>query len=716
MDTNSRQGINGTYTLRQLLGENITIVIPDMQRDYCWGADGEGGKVEPFMKSLLRLYQTGHTYSLGLLYGYESSKVSQHIHIIDGQQRITTLYLLLGMLYRRTSREDLRRMLISDYELTDDREPRLLYEARSETMYFMSELVTHFFLNRDGRLSQLEKSAWYCSAYATDPTSQNFIRAIRKIDQAIECVCHDQGWDFDDFADFVIDRLVFFHHDLGGRAAAEEMFVTINTTGEPLTQPQQIKALLPDEEGALEEWEEMERWAWQNRPGREGLLPATSDERMNTLINIWEKYTGKNQREIPENPHSLYKLYQSYRTLCTCQPELMDKKAENATDMFVILPAVRFIKRWELTAEDKDTIKDFTNLLSNVACYQRLSPSGADTETACKMVDRMSSADILSLLELPQNIAPKILSEEELSKLRVIADNIDERKQVRGLLRKGERHPLLSGKLQKVISWSIDKTTHRADLRKLSRYIELVYELWGKAIDKRPELDTLRRAMLTLRHEGYPMQRRADSTLSLCWHEYEWQKLMTLSPGVVRQLLDRVAENKRHPQETLRKMTGKFDDRAYPYSFLIVSDNLISRCLHRSLLRYCDPFIGYYTEYDTGGGTKPVTQWLIEGRPIKIDLTRWTAPRPYGTLCLYTDHRRLNVAVDIHYVPDQGKSYRIEVFSRGDNQQKEPYDLRILLNKSGRRFSFDKKSSKYYIMAGESHEALRLLHTLLSGC
>ncbi len=716
MDTNSPGDTKHTYTLRQLLGENITIVIPDMQRDYCWGNDGETGKVTTFMMSLLKLYRTGQTNSLGLLYGYQYPAWSRHIHIIDGQQRITTLYLLVGMLYRRIPREDLRRMLISDYELADDHEPRLLYEARSETMYFMSELVTHFFLDRDGRLSQLEKSTWYCMAYATDPTAQNFIRAIRKIDEAIENVCHEEGWDFNDFADFVSDRLLFFHHEIKERAEAEKMFVTINTTGDPLTIPQQIKALLPSDNDVLDRWEEMERWAWQNRPGRDRQQPTTSDERMGTLIRIWEKYTGKNPRDLPDNSLSLYRFFLSFRTLCNCVPELMDMSPESATDMFVILPSVKYIHRWKLSTADKGTIEDFTSLLRNITRYQRLSPTGADAEAACKMVEMMRSADVLSLLDLPDESAPKILSEEELTKLRVIADNIADKRQVVDMLRKGEDHPLLCGKLQKVIAWSIDKSTRKVDIHRLSRYIDLVYEIWGNDIDKRPELDTLRRALLTLRHNGYPMQRRATGTLSLCWHDYEWQRLMAISPGVIRQLLDRVAENKRHPEEVLRKMTARFDDKAFPYHFLIVSDNLISKCLHRYLMRYCDPFIGYYMESRTGDTSKPVMQWLIEGRPIKIDLTRWTAPRPYGMRCLYTDHRRLNVALDIHYLPDQGKSYRIELFSRGNNPQKPPFDLRILLAKTGRKFYFDKGSSKYYTIAADPGVALGLLHSLLSGC
>lgn len=710
MDTNSGQADSNTFTLRQLLGENITIVIPDSQRDYCWGTEGAIEKVTTFGMSLLSIYRSGRASSLGLLYGYEYPAGSDHIHIIDGQQRITTLYLLVGMLYRRTPREDLRKMLISDYELIDDLEPRLLYEARSEAMYFMSELVTHFFLDRDGRLSQLEDSSWYCSNYSTDPTVQSFIRAIRRIDGALESVCHEEGWNFDDFADFVTDKLTFFYHDLGERSRAEEMFITINTTGEPLTLPQRVKAQLPAT--GIDKWEEMELWAWQRRSGKDSKRPATSDRRLTELIIFWEKYSGKDKREIPIDPDDIYRFFLSYRILCECEAALIDMSPDNAAELFIVLTSVKYIERWNLSAADKDLISNFTGLLINIARYQRLSPSGSDTVSAYKMVDRMTSPDLLSLLDIPENIAPKILSDEEKLKLRLISDNIDNRREVTQMIHKGERHPLLYGKLQKLIVWSIDRNTHRVDIHRLSRYIDLVYRIWGKDIDASPELDTLRRALLTLRHNGYPMKKRADSTLSLCWHEYEWQRLMALSPGVIRQLLDRVAEL--NPEGELCKMIDKFKDKTYPYFFLIASDTFISKCMHRSLLRYSDPFIGYYAEESNGDSAKPATHWLIDGNPVKIDLTRWTAPRPYGSRCLYTDHRWLNVAIDVHYL--SGKGYRIELFNRGKMTQKEPFDLSILITKTGRKFFFDKKNRKYSIIAPDSRATLRTLHSLLSGC
>lgn len=707
MDTNDR-----TYTMRQLLGENITIVIPDMQRDYCWGSDYAGGKATTFVRWLLTLYSSGRMGTLGLLYGYEMPAGSSHIHIIDGQQRLTTLYLLIGMLYRRTPRMDLRRMLISDFELIDDREPRLLYEERAEAMYFMSELVTHFFLNRDGRLSQLEKSAWYCSTYSTDPTARSFVGALRKIDEVLESVCNTDGWDFDDFADFVTDKLTFYYHDTGERARAEEMFVIINTTGEPLTLPQQIKAALPHTPENLDRWEEMERWAWRHRPHR-----GASDERLTSLIRLWIKYSRIDIHNVAQELSRLYMFSLCYRTLCECEPSMIEADSENPADMFVVLPVVRYIEKWGLTSADKVRIKEFTDLLRNVTRYQRVSPQGSDMESACRMIDRMTSSDVTSLLNIPESVAPKILSDEEKTKLRVLADNPTDRYRVEQMLRKGERHPLLNGRLQKVISWCIDRTAHQVDTGRLGRYIDMIYKIWGTEIDCRDDLDILRRAMLTLRYNGYPMPRRADATLSMCWHEYEWQRLMTLSPGVIRQIIDRVAEKGLRPADTLSRMIGKFDDRSFPYYFLISSASQMSACMHRSLLRYCKKFIGYYQSGDDKA--KPMIHWLIDGHKVKLDTGRWTVMRPYGTRCLYTDHRWLNVSVDIHYQSnDSGRDegYRIDVFSRNDTPQREPFDLRILLSRTGRRFGFDKRIRKFYLHLHDSASAISVLHSILSGC
>lgn len=90
------------YNLRELFGGKAKIVIPDLQRDYCWGLEtydrdkkAQGELVTQFINGLMEEYKSEHNdfMSLGLLYGYESPK--GQIQLCDGQQRLTTLFFTL---------------------------------------------------------------------------------------------------------------------------------------------------------------------------------------------------------------------------------------------------------------------------------------------------------------------------------------------------------------------------------------------------------------------------------------------------------------------------------------------------------------------------------------------------------------------------------------------------------------------------------------------
>ena len=143
-----------TYTLSELFSGERKIVIPDLQRDYCWGdavhTNEKKELVTDFVKTLISLYEgeSASRLNLGLIYGYESP--ANQIQLCDGQQRITTLFLILGMLNKYSQKNFFRQYLISDFEYkNDDREPYLNYAIRESSLYFMSDLVCHFFITDD---------------------------------------------------------------------------------------------------------------------------------------------------------------------------------------------------------------------------------------------------------------------------------------------------------------------------------------------------------------------------------------------------------------------------------------------------------------------------------------------------------------------------------------------------------------------------------------
>ena len=275
MEKNKINFITGeTYTLADLFSGNRRIVIPDLQRDYCWGnetnkkASGEVGElVSDFINNLIDQFglQDSDELSLGLFYGYEVP--ANHIQLCDGQQRLTTLYLLLGLLNKKTGK--FRHHLISDYEYKhDDKEPYLNYAIRESSLYFLSDLVCRFFIGGDDEVETIRKSEWFFNEYNLDPSINSMLSALKIIEKLL--ADKEIPW-LESFGDWLLHKLTFLYFDMENRRNGEETFVVINTTGEPLSATQNLKPLViaadvnRGQQDVDKGWEEIETWFWKHR-------------------------------------------------------------------------------------------------------------------------------------------------------------------------------------------------------------------------------------------------------------------------------------------------------------------------------------------------------------------------------------------------------------------------------------------------------------------
>jgi hypothetical protein len=237
-----------TCTIGTLFSENNKVVIPDMQREYCWAKtinpiNGES-LVFNYINDILDLYTKNKVIRMGLIYAYQAPQT--FIQLCDGQQRITTLYLLLGLLHKRLLKDGndyskiIKRILISEFEEeNDDREPRLQYAIRESTLWFTRDLVNEYFLKQDSR--QIQNSPWYFEEYNLDPSIENMVSAISIIEKILEpldssIICG--------LAHFVVDKITFLYYDMGNRQYGEDQFVVINTTGVGLSNTENIKPKL----------------------------------------------------------------------------------------------------------------------------------------------------------------------------------------------------------------------------------------------------------------------------------------------------------------------------------------------------------------------------------------------------------------------------------------------------------------------------------------
>jgi uncharacterized protein with ParB-like and HNH nuclease domain len=109
----------GKYSVRELFVNSYIdqIIIPEIQRDYVWGEEQIIGLLESVLedynkykngevplesndleiKALFKDFYKKQKYSsnIGFLYAYNDPEYVGKYFLIDGQQRITTVYLLL---------------------------------------------------------------------------------------------------------------------------------------------------------------------------------------------------------------------------------------------------------------------------------------------------------------------------------------------------------------------------------------------------------------------------------------------------------------------------------------------------------------------------------------------------------------------------------------------------------------------------------------------
>lgn len=302
------------FSLRELFSHDNKIVIPDLQRDYCWG-DSAYIEQEKSQKELVSGFvgdylltsfkeksSTSKDLMLGLVYGYEEPL--NCFNICDGQQRITTLFLLLGMVNRYSDGE-FNDYIISSTEMQDDYEPHLLYSIRESTLYFLSDLSLHFFIkNSIPNVSLIKKFNWYFDEYERDASVQSMLAALETIEKIL---VNEKTVDYKSFGHFLLNNLKMIYYDMENRARGEETYIVINTTGEPLSSTENIKPILlgsiSDNKVYNEQWEEREDWFWQNR----GRDLCADDGMKQFFIWFWQskllqEKTYKDDKEFPIDP------------------------------------------------------------------------------------------------------------------------------------------------------------------------------------------------------------------------------------------------------------------------------------------------------------------------------------------------------------------------------------------------------------------------------
>lgn len=268
------------------------LVVPEIQRDYVWKKE----QVTGFLGSLYENYEKyiteqvpkielssdedkslqlqkdfsefyrkrNYSANIGFIYAYSDEQYSGRYFLIDGQQRVTTLYLLLLVLASRTKQS-------SDFEINYCRnnKPVLDYRVRDSAQRFLHELVPYV-LNKS--LSGIEQQAWYLNAYNHDVTISNMLRNMSNITQWLNTLSDNSKFDEVTFYNYVQNFTEFWYFDTNISAQGENLYIYLNARGEQMQGNENLKAELlsrlptNDQKNAWgQKWEEWQDYFWQKR-------------------------------------------------------------------------------------------------------------------------------------------------------------------------------------------------------------------------------------------------------------------------------------------------------------------------------------------------------------------------------------------------------------------------------------------------------------------
>lgn len=255
-----------------LLSQN-NFIVPEIQREYVWGnnpdvlnrfLDSIAEKTGEFCKCC-RKPITRNKINVGFLYTYKPSYVTYQYeryldeNLIDGQQRFTTLILLLFYFSLVENKQD---EFSEALRIKEDLEMAFDYKVRNVTHMFLLQLVNKV-KSIDNLLQTINyENTWFLEDFKNDLTVKAMINTLR--------IIHEKFFKQQEFYfDFILHNVKFYHFRTEATNQGEELYITMNARGEPLSKNEENKAALMINDEFLFEngrkWEELQDFFWRYR-------------------------------------------------------------------------------------------------------------------------------------------------------------------------------------------------------------------------------------------------------------------------------------------------------------------------------------------------------------------------------------------------------------------------------------------------------------------
>lgn len=222
-------------TFWKLISENY-ITIPMMQRDYAQGrAENKNGKIfqirNNFLDAIIEAVENeAKSKNLDLVYG--NKKHLDGFVPIDGQQRLTTLFLLHWYLAMRSSN-------LKNFEIIFT---KFSYKTRTSSKDFCEAIAKSEFSIKDNDIlsKKISNSPWFALSWIIDPTIKSMLVVLDAIHLKMKGKNHSEFWM--KLVNSERPPLTFQFFNMGYSGFPDSLYIKMNARGKQLTEFENFKA------------------------------------------------------------------------------------------------------------------------------------------------------------------------------------------------------------------------------------------------------------------------------------------------------------------------------------------------------------------------------------------------------------------------------------------------------------------------------------------
>lgn len=236
------------FTLTKLLNQ-YEIEIPAIQRDYAFGRRGEWAKRNNFIESIQIAIENNEKLHLDFIYGKNDE--NKRFILLDGQQRITTLWLVAVYFHKVFELLGKKEGIANDkWEVQFSNLKNFSYDTRTSSREFCKALIDNKWseekwmlpvsddmdLNKNWFLNE----NWFFHSWRNDPTITSMINMLQTIHKYLYNYLSGEK----QTEKLLMENITFSFLDIEDLGQPEELYLKMNSRGKQLSEWDNFKAEL----------------------------------------------------------------------------------------------------------------------------------------------------------------------------------------------------------------------------------------------------------------------------------------------------------------------------------------------------------------------------------------------------------------------------------------------------------------------------------------